>query len=157
MPTADRDPRRTIGDELLSVAPVTVFHDPAPLQRTLAALQEAGYHVVRADAGAWHTAPEMHAELARSLEFPSYYGDNLDAFNDSLGDVAERAYGLPHDATGLVLALTGYDRFASAVPGVADALLDIVAARSRDALATGEQLICLIQADDPHFTWPPSA
>jgi hypothetical protein len=157
MPTADRDPRRTIGDELLSVSPVTVCHGMPLFQRTLAALRDAGYHVVRTDAGAWRTAPEMHADLARALEFPAYYGNNLDAFNDCLGDVAERAYGLPRDATGLVLALTGYDRFATASPGVAHALLDIFAARSRDALVTGAQLICLLQVADPRFSWSPSA
>jgi hypothetical protein len=156
MPTADRDPRRTIGDELLSVSPVTTFHSMTLLQGTLTAMRDAGYHVARADAGTWRAAPEMHADLARVLEFPSYYGGNLDAFNDCLGDVAARAYGFPPDATGLVLALTGYDRFAAQLPSLANALLDIFAARSRGALAAGEQLICLIQATDPRFAWKPS-
>jgi hypothetical protein len=56
MPTADRDHRRTAGDELLSNSSVTLFYSMTVLRQTLAKLREAGYHVVLADAGTWRTA-----------------------------------------------------------------------------------------------------
>ena len=34
-------------------------------------------------------AEAFHAYVARELGFPSYYGNNLDALNDCLGDVCE--------------------------------------------------------------------
>ena len=32
----------------------------------------------------------MHAELKEKLGLPEYYGNNLDALNDCLGELAER-------------------------------------------------------------------
>lgn len=32
----------------------------------------------------------MHAELREKLDLPDYYGDNLDALNDCLGERSER-------------------------------------------------------------------
>jgi hypothetical protein len=69
--------------------------------------------------------------------------------------LSNRDYGFPHDATGLVLVLTGYDRFAHEFPGIAYDLVDVFAVRSCDALRTGEQLICLIQSTGPRFSLPP--
>ena len=37
----------------------------------------------------FHSAAEVHEFLASELNFPSYYGANLDALNDCLSDVAE--------------------------------------------------------------------
>lgn len=155
MSAADRDPRRAVGAELLSTSPVTLFHRVPVLQQALRRLRDSGYHVVELDAGAWRSGREMHADLARGLDFPAYYGSNLDAFNDCLGDVTGRAYGFPEDATGLVLALTGFDGFATGLPGLAHGLLDVIAVRSRGALLSGEQLICLIQSADPRFSTAP--
>lgn len=33
------------------------------------------------------TADDLHAYLATRLDFPSYYGNNLDALQDCLGDI----------------------------------------------------------------------
>lgn len=33
---------------------------------------------------------QTHAELRRKLALPDYYGDNLDALNDCLGELRER-------------------------------------------------------------------
>ena len=35
------------------------------------------------------SADEVHAYLAHQMAFPDYYGSNLDALNDCLGDVCE--------------------------------------------------------------------
>ncbi|MFI8943197.1 barstar family protein [Streptomyces syringium] len=59
----------------------------------------------------------MHRAIAAALHFPDYYGHNLDALNDCLGDVA--CFG-PYDdepeRTGLALSFANYDRFAVACP-----------------------------------------
>lgn len=41
------------------------------------------------DEASFSQPEEVHAYLARELQFPSYYGANLDALNDCLGDVSE--------------------------------------------------------------------
>jgi hypothetical protein len=72
-----------------------------------------------------------------------------------LCDVAAREYGFPPEATGLVLALTGYDEFARQFPDRAHGLLDIFAVRSCGATLSGQHLICLVRSNDPHFSPPP--
>lgn len=41
------------------------------------------------DGGAIHDRRELHAALARGLEFPHWYGCNLDALRDCLTDLTE--------------------------------------------------------------------
>jgi hypothetical protein len=97
----------------------------------------------------------MHGDLGRVLRFPDYYGENLNAFNDCMRNVAARQYGFPENATGLVLVLTGFDEFAREFPDQAHGLLDVFAVRSRGAMLAGEQLICFVQSDDPRFSLAP--
>jgi len=155
MVIANEDARRGVGRRLLGDTSVTLYHRMAVLEQALAALREAGYHIAQADASRWSSVEDMHGDISRVLEFPAYYGENLDAFNDCLRDVACREYGFPQDATGLVLVLTGFDEFAEEFPDQAHGLLDVFASQSRNAMLGGEQLICLVQSDDPHFALPP--
>ncbi|WP_459213789.1 barstar family protein [Paenarthrobacter ureafaciens] len=46
------------------------------------------YKVVKVDAAAWQSQADLHQDVALALDFPDYYGSNLDALNDCLGDVA---------------------------------------------------------------------
>lgn len=146
---------RGVGLRLLGNTSVTLFHRMGVLVRAVAALQDAGYHVVRADASRWLTVKDMHRDLARMLDFPGYYGGNLDAFNDCMRDVVGREYGFPEDAAGLVVVLTGFDGFAREFPDTAHGLLDLIAVRSRGAMLDGEQVICLVQSDDPRLSVKP--
>ena len=41
---------------------------------------------------------ELHAELKRKLSLPDYYGNNLDALNDCLGERRERELVVIEDA-----------------------------------------------------------
>ena len=148
-------PRFAVGRRLLGNTSVTMFYRMAVLDQTLTALREAGYHIAQANASRWLSVKDMHWDLSRVLHFPEYYGENLDAFNDCLRDVACREYGFPEDATGLVLVLTGYDEFAHEFPEQAHGLVDVFAVRSRNAMLNGEQLICLIQSDDPDVRFEP--
>jgi hypothetical protein len=146
---------RRVGAELLRSSAVTLFHRRTLLGQATRSLREAGYHVVEIDVAHCATKKDMHRELAVALDFPDYYGANLDAFNDCLGDVANHAYGWPEDVTGLVLVLLGFNHFAGTFPELAHDLLDIFAGVSRTALVNGEQLICLIQSTDARFELAP--
>ena len=42
---------------------------------------------VQLSAAAWRTEREAHDALARALDFPDYYGHNLDALHDCLTDL----------------------------------------------------------------------
>lgn len=90
----------------------------------------------------------MHRDIAVALDFPAYYGRNLDALNDCLSDVVARAYGWQPTAAGLALAFLGFDRFAAALPGLAPALMDILVSQARGAAESGATMALLLQRDD---------
>jgi hypothetical protein len=150
----EHEDSRSAGRRLLESGATTLVHSSAILEQTTGELRHAGYRVITADASRWLTAERMHQELARLLEFPGYYGKNLDAFNDCLGDVAVDADGFLKDWAGLVLVLTGFDTFAERFPDQAHGLLDVIEIQSRHALLNGAHLICLVQSGDPRLVLP---
>jgi len=44
---------------------------------------------VQLSAASWRTEREAHDALARALDFPDYYGHNLDALHDCLTDLRD--------------------------------------------------------------------
>ncbi|HEY4457856.1 MAG TPA: barstar family protein [Pseudonocardiaceae bacterium] len=110
--------------------------------------------MVRIDAAAPATEHEFFGAIAAALDFPDYFGHNLDALNDCLGDVLEHAYGWPADAAGLVVVFTGYQAATERWPRTAWHTIDIFARQSDIAAMSGGQLLCLVQTDDPAGTSP---
>ena len=100
------------------------------------------------DGGRWSTDKDFHEDARRVLGFPDYYGANLDAFNDCLGD-------LPPHGEGTVLVFQHFDRFVQRDRPVAQAVLDIVARTSRGFLVGGRRMLALVQSDDPEIRFEP--
>jgi Barstar (barnase inhibitor) len=98
---------------------------------------------------------EMFDDVAARLDFPDYFGRNLDALNDCMRDVASRAYGWRADATGLVIVLRGFDAFTSVDRRIAQILLDIFADQARCAILIGNRIMCLVQSNDPRLSFDP--
>jgi RNAse (barnase) inhibitor barstar len=111
--------------------------------------EEHGYESYRFEASAWLTLDKFHLEVKVALGFPDYYGCNLDAFDDCLGDL-----GIPVSG-GTILVFVAFDKFASAFPAQAWAILDIIAHHSRLALVHGRRLLALVQSDDPSIELRP--
>jgi RNAse (barnase) inhibitor barstar len=134
---------------------VSMFWAQHVLDKTLEWLSVRGYQLVILQAGEWRQTRELHQDFAEALDFPDYYGMNLDALNDCLRDVALGDYGLDQSATGFVLVLRRFDSSASAEPRVAQAVLDIFADRARNAALFGQRMLCLVQSDDPDLRFTP--
>lgn len=151
-PTSDLS--EDLAFQMLSFSPVTLFFRAQTLTETTTWLTAGGYQVVEFDASDWdsHT---MHEDLARALSFPPYFGHNLDAVNDCMRDVVNQDYGWRREATGLVLAFSGYDEFVRSDRRTAQILLDIIANHSRAAALIGRRLLCLVQTDDPDLELDP--
>ncbi|MGW2478121.1 barstar family protein [Streptomyces sp. NPDC001665] len=135
---------------------VTLFWRKRLLTQATERLEDRGFRVIHLEAGQWNTERDMHRAVAAALDFPDYYGHNLDALNDCLGDVA--CYGSYDDApegAGLVLAFTDYDRFATTCPRAAQIVLDITADQARQAAVLRRRLICLVQSNDPQIRFEP--
>ncbi|WP_228547564.1 barstar family protein [Filobacillus milosensis] len=89
-----------------------------------------------------------HKELAKTLEFPEYYGENLDAFNDCLSDM------IPKNK-GFVLAFRNYDIFTKKHPDIAFHILDIIQINSWRFLIEGTVLLGIVQSNDGKLSFPP--
>ncbi|MEU6815492.1 barstar family protein [Streptomyces sp. NPDC046860] len=135
---------------------VTLFWRKRLLTQATERLEDQGFRVTRLEAGQWSTERDMHRAMAAALDFPDYYGHNLDALNDCLGDLA--CYGGYDDApegAGLALVFTDYDRFATTCPRAAQVVLDIIAVQARQAAVLRRRLICLVQSNDPQVRFEP--
>jgi hypothetical protein len=135
---------------------VTLFWRKRLLIQATERLEDRGFRVIRFEAGQWNTERDMHRAVAAALDFPDYYGHNLDALNDCLGDVAcYGSYGDAPEGSGLVLSFTDYDRFATTCPKAAQVVLDIIADQARQAAVLRRRLICLVQSNDPQIRFEP--
>ncbi|WP_426573350.1 barstar family protein [Aquihabitans sp. McL0605] len=134
---------------MLQNGSVHLYWRPSVLAADLASLADLGYQLIELDAASWSSAADLHRDVAAALEFPTYYGRNMDAFNDCLGDVALGDYGWRSDSAGLVLVLRRFDAFVAADRPTAQLLLDVFAGRARIGALFGHQLLCLVQSDDP--------
>ncbi|MEV5283192.1 barstar family protein [Streptomyces sp. NPDC052811] len=150
---ADRLP----GIEYMTNTFVTLFWRRRLLTQAVQRLEDRDFRVVHLAARGWTTERDMHQAVAAALQFPAYYGHNLDALNDCLGDVA--CFG-PYDdnvaeGAGLVLSLTDYDRFAAAAPRAAQIVLDIVADQARRAAIVRRRFFALVHSNDSDIRFEP--
>jgi hypothetical protein len=67
---------------------VTMFWRLSLLDETTEWLRSHAYDVVEFDAASWASAAEMFDDVAAGLDFPDYFGRNLNALNDCMRDVA---------------------------------------------------------------------
>lgn len=157
MATWDVDAETThpVDFRLVHNAFVTLYWQLSVLAETVGWLKVHGYDVVEFDASTWVSDADMYDDFASRLDFPDYFGRNLDALNDCMSDVAVGDYGWRKDATGLVIVLRAFDTFAVVERRTAQIMLDIFADRARSAILVGHRMICLVQSDDPKLTFEP--
>ncbi len=134
---------------------ITMYCRQSLLDETVGWLRSHSYEVAEFDAGSWASADDMLDDLADRLQFPGYFGRNLDALNDCMADVASHEYGWHAGATGLVIVLSAFDAFATIDRTTAQIMLNIIAAQARSAILFGNRLICLVQSNDPQLSFEP--
>ena len=132
--------------QLLQNSSVHRFRDDDKMNQEVMGLAKIDYVIHQFDAGNWLHEDDMHTALTAELNFPDYYGRNLDALNDAFHDVAEYRYGSDPHATGTVLALRQYESFTSRNSTLAFTFLDLFAINARYGLLVGHPMLCLISA-----------
>jgi hypothetical protein len=138
--------------QILRDGGISFYRAEAVLVEDLAWFAAQGYSVTRFDCASWTTLMQMHAELQAHLEFPTYYGRNLDALNDCLSDLKIS------DAGGRVVVFGRLDIFVSrgdAFRMAAEGVLDVFIVASRRAMLFGRRLIVLIQSEDRNLSFAP--
>lgn len=153
---ADAETSHPVDFRLVHNTFVTMFWRSSLLDETVDWLQLHAYRVVQFDAGSWSSDADMYDDVALALNFPDYFGRNLNALNDCMGDVASGEYGWDAGVnTGVVIVLRAFDAFTAVDPSTAQNMLDIVARQARSAILIGHRIICLVQSNDPRLTFEP--
>jgi len=134
---------------MLRDGPVRMYFARRILEEDLGWLRAHGYVVDRFDALTWASEEDALGAIARALEFPNYFGGNLDALNDCLG-----AVDIPTDS-GRAVVIERFDGVYAQSPDWWWNLLDVFAVQSRRHLLFGERLLVLLQSDDPRLSIPP--
>lgn len=132
--------------QLLQNSSVHRFRGDDEMNQEVTGLAKIDYVIHQFDAGNWLHEDDVHIALMAELNFPDYYGRNLDALNDAFRGVAEYRYGSDPRATGTVLALRQYESFASRNSTLAFTFLDLFAINARFGLLVGHPMLCLISA-----------
>lgn len=133
---------------------VSLFCQRTILDEAISWLGQHSYKVVYLDAALWRSNGDLHRDIAHALDFPTYYGRNLDALNDCLSDVATQSYGWAAADAGFVVVIDGYDQFAKRDARTAHLLLDIYARQAAYAALFGHRLMCLVRTDDRRIQVP---
>jgi len=102
-------------------------------------VEHAGWRFAHVDAWPTDTKDEFLERLAKALDFPSWFGGNLDALADSLADL-----GL--DSPGMVVLWDGWGPFAHTDERGFAKTLDVLRQR---ATVTDRPLVVLLRGDGP--------
>ncbi len=131
---------------------VQLYHRSRFLLDDIARCRAAGWSVIEFHTEGWVDSATMHDDLAEGLGLPPYYGRNLDALNDVLGEVSAGRFGFPADAAGGALVLHRFEGLVGAKPGLAEALVDVVSIATVRAVEHGWPLAVMIQSNDPDLS-----
>lgn len=141
----DTDDFQRLDFELLKNGATTLYYRPAFLSENIEWLMAHNYRIDSFDCTTWITVEDMYTAFAVTLEFPDYFGRNLDALNDCLCDL-----NISEDG-GRALVFHRYDAFESKMTEIAWKILDIIETRSRNYLLFGKRLLALVQSDNPQI------
>jgi len=135
--------------QILKSGSVSLYLNTAILEEDITWFNQNNYQIFRFDCLKWATVEAFHEDISNILKFPDYYGRNLDALNDSLGD--NQAF----NSDKILLVFYSLQKFAREFPETAWQILDIIALNSRYFLVGGMKLLLLIQSDDPSLYFEP--
>ncbi len=133
--------------QILRDGPICLYFKNTILDEDLNWFSNNDFEVIDMNTQSWNRK-NAHKYLKTALNFPDYYGENLDAFNDSLGDMYNERF------KGLILIFRQYDNFVSEDQEFAEGILDVIARNSREWLLIGQKLITLVQSNNPNLYFP---
>ncbi|MGI9596552.1 MAG: barstar family protein [Acidimicrobiales bacterium] len=136
---------------------VQIYHRQDVLRNDIERCRAEAWEAIEFDASGWGDGEQLHDDLTRKLNLPTYYGRNLDALADVSRQLPFGETGFTAEAAGGLLVFHHYDGFMAAKKGRATAVLDIFVTASNWSLQHGWPLACLVQSDDPQLVIGPVA
>jgi RNAse (barnase) inhibitor barstar len=134
--------------QLLLNGSVKLFWRNEILDKYINEISREGFQIYTLDCSKWNSQ-NYHNDLASVLNFPDYYGKNLDAFNDCLSDMTT-------EGIGIVLVFKNYDKFAIKDKYAAHTILDIIQINSWRFLLEEEnlKLLAFVHSNDARIDFP---
>jgi len=139
----------SLESRLLQNGCVVLYHNPYLLESYVKVLEEQGWKYKEISIARSGTVEEFYEQVALALNFPAYFGKNLDAFRDCLGDIS-----FPENGR-LALGLIRFDLVAKHDARFAHIVLDICAEAERGWLMEGKRILFLVQSKNPDLQFPP--
>lgn len=128
---------------LFNNSDVILFYKEEILEKTIKELQNETFKIYQIDCSTWTSKHDFHSIVSSVLEFPSYYGKNLDAFNDCLSDIYD-------NERDIVIVFWNYDVLARLDYDFSKTIVDIIQSQSRNAKIYGKQLGALVHTNNPN-------
>ncbi|WP_234398999.1 barstar family protein [Planococcus massiliensis] len=136
----------TVWKQMMVNGSIVLYGKTDILDKNSREIEAEGFEIIRFDCKEWDEGL-FHKEVARKLDFPAYYGENLNAFSDCLSD-------LLINNTGILLIFTHYQSFLAKHPELAIEVLEIIQINSWRFLLEGKALLSFIQSTDPEISLP---
>jgi len=134
--------------KLLRTGGVTLYWADRVLAEDLAWLRKEQYAIHEFDGCNWRVEDDFHDEVANALQFPGYYGRNLNAFKDCMRDVEVS------DDGGMVIVIRNIEAVERHATERHDRkflwdVLDILDETTRGNLLFGRRFLTLLQSRNP--------
>lgn len=134
--------------KLLRTGGVAFYWANHVLAEDLAWLRTQQYAIHEFDGCNWRVEADFHDDLAKALQFPDYYGRNLNAFKDCMDDVE-----VPDDGGMVILIrnIEAVERYAVERhdPEFLWDVVDILGRTTRANLLFGRRFVTLLQSRNP--------
>lgn len=129
---------------------VRLYSNHKILNQDITFLRNKKYKIIEFNASYWKNKTDFHSEISKKLKFPSYYGKNLDAFNDCLPQIDF------HEYTGLVLIFYHINVFWKMDKKFCQSVVDTITCSSRLLSLENQRFMALFQSDDRSIFFEPS-
>lgn len=128
--------------------PIVMYHSPIILDEDIKWYSQKNYRIIDISTSNW-TPDNFHEKVKISFDFPDYYGENMTALKDCLGDLYNQKF------RGLIIVLRDFDELTALDRNLSEGLLNIISCLSRRWLVTNQFLIGVVQSNDPDLYFEP--
>ncbi len=134
-----------ITSELLEDSAVKFFYKTEIFQKYIQSILNEGITVFSFDAEKWTSVDIFYSELSGKMNFPHYFGKNLDALNDCLSEMCGEKF---------AICILNYEFFWNTYPREAKILLELIQSNCWHSLKIDSVMLALIQVNIPDFIPP---
>lgn len=132
--------------DLMINGSLILYNRRSIIEKEIKKIEAEGFDVFRFECAEWDEA-SFHKDISSILEFPDYYGENLNAFSDCLSD-------LEPTNKGILFVFYQYESFIAKHPAMAIDIMEIIHINSWRFLLEGKVLLGFIQSNDPEIPFP---